>query len=81
MPRVYLSEQQRLNDRLARWLVGEMKLQGISQRQLAESRGVTQQALSKKIKSRSFDFEDVCCFIRVLKPEIDEVKRFMGMEK
>ena len=80
MPRIYLNEQQKLNNRLASWVYGEMKTQNITQRQLAEERGITQPAISHKLKCRSFDFEDICCFVRVFKPEGKEIKRLLGGE-
>lgn len=80
MPLVYLSEQERLNSRLAAWVYGQMKTRNISQKQLADERGLSQQAISKKLCKQNFDFEDLCTFVRVFEPELDDVKRLLGMK-
>ena len=78
MPRVFLNEQEKLNSRLASWVYGEMKVQGITQRDLARERGISQPAISKKLMSKSFDFDDFTCFVRVFKPDTAEVMRLIG---
>jgi len=75
MPKVYLSEQDKLNNRLASWVYGEMKVHGLSQKDLANERGISQPALSQKLQSKSFSYEDVCCFVRVFNPDTQELER------
>ena len=78
MPRVYLSENERLCDRLASWAYGEMKCRGISQKEMAAEMGITQQALSIKFKTQSFSFVDLLAFVRVLEPDDRELARLVG---
>ena len=78
MPKVYLSEQDKLNSRLASWVYGELKVHRMTQQDIANERGISRQAIGKKLKNKSFDYEDVCCFIRVFKPEAEEVMRLLG---
>lgn len=78
MPRVYLSENDRLCAKLSSWIYGEMKCQGISQKKLAEELEITQQALSKKLRSHSFSFTDFLTIIRVLEPDEKDLARLLG---
>ena len=78
MPRVYLSENERINARIAAWVYGQLAINHMSQKDLAAERGVCQQAISKKLKTESFDVNDLVCFIRVFKPEAEEVMRLLG---
>ena len=78
MPKVFLNENQRLNERFASWLYGEMKCQGISQMAMAEELEISQPALSKKIRNRSFTFSDFLTIVRVLQPDAKELDRLLG---
>lgn len=80
MPKVYLSENDRLSRRLSSWIYGEMKCRGISQRAMAEEMGISQQALSQKLKANSFSFTDFLDFVRVLEPDVRELNRLIGRE-
>ena len=78
MPRVYLSENERLSAQLSSWVYGEMKCRGISQRKMAEELGICQQALSKKLKSHSISFTDLVVFVRVFEPDEKDIARLLG---
>lgn len=78
MPRVYMSESERLNDRLVTWIIGTMKMKGITQKVLAEEMMVTQQALSVKLKRRSLSFTDFLAAVKVLDPDIEEIAWLVG---
>ena len=80
MPKVYLSENQRLSSRLASWVYGEMKLQRISQSAMAKEMDISQQALSLKLKNRSFSFTDFLTIVRVLQPDSKELDHLLGRE-
>ena len=73
MPRVYLSEKERLSARLSRWVYGEMRIRRISQAALAEKMGITQQALSHKLKEMSFSYTDFCFFVKEFDPTQNEL--------
>ena len=77
MPRVFLNETDKLNNRLAAWVYGELKVNGISQRELAEELGISQQLLSYRLKNKLISFSDFACFVRVFKPDEKEVMRLI----
>ena len=80
MPKVYLSEEERLCEKLSRWIYGELKVQKLSQKQLADEMNISQQMLSYKLKNRSFTFEDFIKAVKTLKPDVEEVMILIGME-
>jgi len=79
MPKVYLSENDRLSERLVSWVYGEMKIKKISQRQMADEMEISQQAFSQKLKNHSFSFTDFLTIVRVLKPDTQEIERLLGV--
>lgn len=80
MPRVYLTEEERLCEKLSRWIYGELKTQRMSQRQLASEMNMSQQLLSYKLKNRSFTFADFTKAVKALEPDVGEVMSLIGME-
>lgn len=78
MPRVYLSENDRLCARLASWVYGEIKIQGISQSAMAAEMGISQPAFHKKLKTHSFSFTDFLTIVRMLDPDEKEIERLLG---
>lgn len=78
MPRVYVTNDQMLCAKLASWVYGEMKVQKIPQRVIADKRGVSQQAISDKLKNQRFDFEDFVTFVDLFKPDDAELRRLIG---
>ena len=78
MPKVFLSDNDRLSDRLVAWIYGEMKCQKITQRDMAYELGISQAAFSQKLKNRSISFKDFVAIIRVLQPDSQEVDRLLG---
>ena len=77
MPRVYITNNKKRNARLAAWVYGQMKINKVPQRVLAEVRGVSQQAMSDKLRFQRFDFEDFACFVEVFDPSDAEIKRLI----
>lgn len=77
MPRVYVIKDQKRNARLAAWVYGELKVRELTQSDLAKRRGVSQQAISLKLKKHSFDFEDFACFVEMFDPSDAEIKRLI----
>ena len=78
MPKVYLNQKDRLNDRLASWVFGQLKLKRITQKQLAEQLEITQQGLSYKLKVRQFTFSDFITLVDVFEPDASEVAWLVG---
>ena len=81
MPKVYLSEKDRLCARLARWIYGEMRIRRISQRTLADKMGISHQALSQKLRRQSFDYTDFIFFVKEFQPSNKELLEIIGIEE
>ena len=73
MPRVYLTDKERICARLARWVYGELKIRRMSISALAEKMGISHQALSQKLRRESFDFSDFCFFVKEFEPSQKEL--------
>ena len=81
MPKVYLSEKDKLNDRHASWIYGQMKAKGITQRQLAGELQMSQQALSYKLKTQQFSYGDFITILDVFDPDPGELAWLVGRGK
>lgn len=79
MPRVYITEMDRIRAKFAAWIYGEMKVRRISQRTLAEKRGISHQALSQKLRKRQFDYEDFVFFIKEFEPCDKSLRELSGL--
>ena len=79
MPKVYLTEKDRLCERLARWVYGEMKIRRLSQDALAKKRGISQQALGRKLLKKRFDYEDFTFFVKEFQPTDKELREIIGL--
>lgn len=77
MPRVYITSNDRLNARLAAWVYGQMKVQNVTQKMIADKRGVSRQAISKKLRARSFDYDDFLTFVEIFEPDDAELLRLV----
>ena len=77
MARVYITKDAQRNARLAAWVYGELKVRKLTQADLAKRRGVSQQAISLKLKKHSFDFEDFACFVEIFDPSDEEIRRLV----
>lgn len=72
MPRVRLSRIQNKPKDFCRWLAGEMQVKQIRQQDIAEWLGVSQMAISKKLKNYSFTYTDMLTIFDELKTEKEE---------
>lgn len=78
MPKIFLSETDKLNNRLTSWIYGEMKNQGMSQSELAKEMGISQQLLSYRLKHKLISFEDFVTIVKTFQPEDDDLLRLLG---
>ena len=78
MPKVYLNEKEKLSDRLASWVYGQMKSSRVTQGQLAKELDITQQALSYKLRNRSFSYPDFITIVAVFNPDASELAWLVG---
>ena len=79
MPRVYLTKQEQLNSRLADWVAGEMKRRDMTHAKLAQERGISQQAMSMKLRVERFSFEDLCFFVWYFQPDSETLDMLLGI--
>ena len=78
MPKVFLTEKDKLNDRVTAWIFGQMRLKNLSQREVAEELSISQQLLSYRLKHRIISISDFATFVRLFQPETDEIMRLIG---
>ena len=81
MPKTFITKQEKLNNDLAVWLTGEMKVQQKKQVEVASALGISQQALSNKIRTKSFKYEDLVALFEIFQPEAETIVRLMGASK
>lgn len=80
MPKTYITQEQRQQAKMSAWIYGQMKIQHITQAELAEKMGITQQGLSKKIRNHTFSYSDVLLFVKVFEPDQKELAMLLGQE-
>lgn len=78
MPKVFLSENQRLSDGLVAWVYGQLKVRKITQKAMADELEISQSAFAQKLKNRSFSFTDFVTIVRVLQPDAKDLDRLLG---
>ena len=81
MPKVYLSESERMKARLSTWVTGAMRQKNISQSKLGAEIGVKQQNLSKKLANHTLDYGDFVGIIKVLKPDRETLDWLLGYKE
>ena len=81
MPKTYITKEQRQRAQLSAWVFGQMKINQIRQRELAEQMGISQQALSAKINHRSFSYMDFVTLVGIFKPEHKELDTLLGIDR
>lgn len=59
MPRVSIKKKDYKKTDLTKYIVGEMRVQGVTQRDLAERLGLTQPAIIYKFNNNSFSYGDL----------------------
>ena len=79
MPKVYLTEKDRICARLSRWVYGEMKVRRLSQESVAKKMNISHQALSRKLLKSSFNYSDFVFFVKEFQPSDKELKEIIGI--
>lgn len=77
MPKVYITKQQQMNNKLVSLIYGTMRVQNIAQRQMATRLGISQQAFSRKLKNAQFTFSDLVIIFEELGTPDEEIVRVM----
>lgn len=77
MPRVYLTKQDQLNNRLISMIYGTMKVKRYTQSFMADRLGITQQAFGKKLKNAQFTFSDLTQVFEILELPDEDILNVM----
>ena len=81
MPKVYLSEKDRLCARLSTWIYGQLRANKQPQRVLSDKLDISPQALSKKLRKSSFSYRDFLTAVELFKPNGEELEWLTGVKK
>ena len=79
MPKSYFCET--ASDRLQSWVLGKKQRTGMTDEALGKERGITQQAISRKIKQKTFRFEDFVFFVRTFGMDYDTFQYIVGVKE
>ena len=79
MPKVYLNEKERMCHRLSTWVQGEKKRLKVTDTDLASEHGISQSAMSRKLRVESFDYKDFVFFVQKFKPDDDTLRFIIGL--
>lgn len=79
MPKVFLTEKDRLCNRLSKWVYGEMRSRQLSLENIAKKMGISHQALSRKLRIASFSYSDFIFFVKEFQPSDKELKEIIGI--
>lgn len=78
MPRVAANRFQYLETDLYAYLIGQMKVRGISQAALGEKLGLSQQVISFKLRKRQLTTKELIEVLDILEVEGGVLVRLMG---
>lgn len=79
MPKVYLTEKQRIRHRLACWIYGQMKVRRLTLASVAKKMDISHQALSRKLRAESFNYTDFVFFVKEFEPSDRELREIIGI--
>jgi len=76
IPRII--NQTKKKDDMAIWIIGSMKMNHISQENMADRLQMSRRTFERKIKSAGFDYLELVTIFRVLGADKDTISRLMG---
>lgn len=79
MARSYITKTDRQRDRIVAYVISELKVRGLRQQDLANYMGISQQALSQKMRKKSFHFEDYVQIVNYFNADDYELRRLAGI--
>lgn len=79
MPKVYLTEKDRICHRLACWIYGQMKVRRLTLASVAKKMDISHQALSRKLRAESFNYTDFVFFVKEFEPSDRELREIIGI--
>ena len=77
MPRVALKRKEYMVADLSKWIVGKMYEKRISQKEMADMLGITQQAFGQRLRRGYFPYKDLIQIIKKLDATDEEILRLM----
>ena len=78
MPRVVTKKYEYAVNDLYAYLIGQMKVRGVTQEALGEELGVTQQVISSKLRKRQLSTKELIEVLDILEVEGRMVAQLMG---
>ena len=79
MPKVFLSEQDRICHRMASWVRGEKHRRGLTDADLAKGSGISRSAWSRKLRLESLELEDFLFLVQEFKPDNETLRYIVGL--
>lgn len=77
MPKVYLKETDKILNRIKEFIIGRAKRLNLTQTQIANELGITQQCYSKKLKRLSFSCGELVELLNVLEVSEEDINRLL----
>lgn len=77
MPKVYLKETDKILNRIKEFIIGRAKRLNLTQTQIANELGITQQCYSKKLKRLSFSCSELVELLNVLEVSEEDINRLL----
>ncbi len=77
MPRVSINKKKYKVSDLSKWIVGKMYELNMTQSDLSEMLGITQPAVSNRLKKGLFSYADMLILLKELQATDEEILRFM----
>lgn len=81
MPRVTIKRKEYMITDFRRWLIGEMTIQGIKQREIAEWLKITQPAVSVKIKNSEFTLKELLTIFEKLHADPETIAKLLYVKE
>lgn len=78
MPRVAINRPAYLTDDLYAYLIGQMKVRGITQQSLGEQLGLSQQVISGKLKKKQLSTQELIIVLDILEVDGRMLAHLMG---
>ena len=80
MPKVYLTKQDEMSERLVMMIYGAMKVQNVTQTDMADELMISQPAFRQKLKTKHFSFTDLITIFAKLGIQDDQILSVMKMK-
>ena len=77
MPKVYITKQDKLNNKLVALIYGTMKVRHVTQTTMADKLEISQQAFGKKLKNKQFTFSDLVTIFQELEISDEDILSVM----